>query len=303
MKNIFYIIFIIIIFLSIGIFIYQFNSNNTKNTLDYNLNNSKISNITLSTKDNLTINNQSTITPGFEPYFSCQLETAVPKNITIINTTGFKVYKVGSINDYVIQEGADGSITYGIENKTVQNNQSIIPEATVASQNYNGNNVSNINNEAFDSVVLYHQIQVNQNYTITKITSNITANTNNESIDLNNTLTSNHSENKVIKYRVCYSTQGTGTVCSYTTTAPVNSNETKKVNEISMLHNGVNLNVNSKSNLNSIKVNFVISSSAENGTYWMSIAGGPCNGAALNMLTVGTSPYNISKSNQSGIYS
>ena len=300
MKNLFYIIFMFIVFLSIGIFVYQLSFNTTK----YTLNISKANSMTeLNITNNLTLNNQSIITPGFEPYFSCQLETAVPANITIINTTGFKVYKVGSINDYVIQEGADGSITYSIGNKTMQSNQSIIPEATVASQNYNKNNVSNINNEAFDSVVLYHQTQINENYTVTKITSNITANSNSEGVNLNNTLTSNISENKVIKYKVCYSAQGTGTVCSYTTTPPINNNETKKVNEISMSHNGVNLNINSKSNLNSAKINFVISSSAQKGTYWMSIAGGPCNGAALSMLTIGTSPYNTNIDNKSGIYS
>lgn len=227
---------------------------------------------------NETLSNQ-TITPGSEPYFSCPLETKLPIPIKVINTTGLATYTTNGVTDYVLTPGGSGSILYGLQTSAAGQSGLLVTSVN-SLQN------SNTNTTYLDTATLYHQTTVRANYTVTSV----------------------NSTNSSSEYNVCYTSPGVGTLCKYETAQP-NSSYTL-VSVASRSYPGISIKASALStgahpnhvdNLSILNVS--ASSGAPQGTYWMVIAGGPCEGGQEVLLTVGNSPYTLNSSAVSGVYS
>ncbi len=101
------------------------------------------------------------------------------------------------------------------------------------------------------------------------------------------------------RYKICFSA-GYGTVCRYSHMPPAASYAI--VNTSSASHDGIYSYINTSTSKNGyVKLSINTSPSVQKGTYWINIAGGPCDGGQTALLTIGNSAYNGSVS--TGIYS
>lgn len=246
---------------------------------------------------NVSQYNQTAVNPGFEPYFSCPVQVETPVPIQITNYTGMSMSVSDGITDYVLHPGGRGSIVYG-----ALNSGTVITPSGSASVATSGN-TGNYSTRYQNNVTLYHQVQVQVNYTVTQANS-----TSGASGSLNSTNQSTNQTNQSTMYKSCYTIPSTGTVCTYGSSPP--NPRFKMVNSVSLSHTGVSVQAYSKHvqynptvSGNFSILNISANSTSARGTYWMSIAGGPCYGGQLALLTIGNSPYAINSSTSSGIYS
>ncbi len=102
------------------------------------------------------------------------------------------------------------------------------------------------------------------------------------------------------QYKICFSAGSGGTVCRFSHTLPAASYAI--VNTSSASHYGIYSYINTSTSKNGyVKLSVNVSSSAQKGTYWINIAGGPCDGGQTALLTIGASEYSGNVS--AGIYS
>jgi len=205
------------------------------------------------------VSTSSIILPGPMPQFSCPPQTKGPTLISIVKTSGISTYKINGVSDYVLPSGSKGSIVYSTSTTGFIKTSSGVEGVGYASASQNTNQSYNLS--------FYHQTQVSENYTITPV------NTTNQSR----------------KYKICGNIATVGTVCKYQSskTKPANT----KVSVSSSSHPGVSSRVlKVSSGAQNVTIN--TTSSAQQGTYWISIGGSPCNGGQLALLTLGSSQYN-----------
>jgi len=201
-----------------------------------------------------------TILPGPAPIFSCPVQRNSPTIVSIIKTPGLSSYKINGVTYYVLRRGSKANIVYSAGSKTgfVNSQSNAIRVAYPGAQN--------ATNQTYN-LTFYHQAQATENYTITQTNSS-----------------SNQSQ-----YKICDNIATLGTICSYQTSKP-NALSTS-VSVTSFTHPGISSrNVKASAGLQNITIN--ATQSATQGTYWVSVAGGPCNGGQLSLLTIGNGEYN-----------
>ena len=211
-----------------------------------------------------TLSSSENILPGSMPQFSCTAQSKGQSLISITGTRGLSVHKINGINDYVLPNGAKGSIVYSVSGTGFIQTSSGTARVAYVSTAAQSNQTYNL--------TFYHQTQVTESYSVSQL------NTTNQSR----------------KYRLCGNIPTVGTVCKYqqSKTAPANTN----VYVTSSTHPGVSSHtVRNKAGTQNATIN--ASSTAQQGTYWITIGGTPCSGGQLALFTVGNSQYNGTVSN------
>lgn len=249
-------------------------------------------------------NTVQTISPGSEPFFSCPVIANAPVPISIISTSGITHYNVNGVADYVLSAGSTGTITYGFSSGVSQGNN-----GTVTVYTLNSSSPSSLNlNASF-----YHSVQVSGTYSVTNLTNqsvnqtavnqSSTNQSTNQSINSNvtNQSTNQSAVNEsTAQYQVCYNITNVGRTCTYNNTAPTAGSVT--LNEVSDTHPGLTVGYNTISTgIKTGPSRSMVLSSDQNtpqGTYWMTVGGGPCFGGKTVLLTVGNGPYSGSVASQ-----
>lgn len=212
--------------------------------------------------------------PGPTPQFSCQLLSSMPERIAISNVSGMSAFTVNGVSDYLIAPGSTGQITYYVQGALIAVNPTAnitvpAPAKTGAISAYN------------PEVAFYHEVQETANYTATIV---------NGSAGWRHSASAAKGPGNASKeYQLCFGSNETGSVCRYSSSLP--STSTVRFNSTSYDHPGINTSYVTPALPDTKIISISTTYGAQQGTYWIAIAGGPCNGGQLALLTVGSAPY------------
>ncbi len=215
--------------------------------------------------------NPENIVPGSMPQFSCPAQTQGQALVSITGIRGLLVYKINGITDYVLHNGAKGNIAYSTSRTGF-----IETSAGLARVGY-GSAAAAPSNQTYN-ITFYHQTHVTESYKVLQV------NTTNQSG----------------RYRLCGNIPTVGTVCGYQSSNATPTNTDVYVT--SLTHPGVSSYI-VRNKFGTQNVTIDAGSSAQLGTYWITIGGTPCNGGQVALLTVGSSQYNGTISNTINIHS
>jgi hypothetical protein len=222
------------------------------------------------------------ISPGNVPLQNCPI-ILVRDSVKVLNSTGFKVYNASGFENYVIEPGQKGTISFAITRGE--------PPTIIGNPDYDFYVPENdtFNNDAI--FIHKKEVTVEQN-----ITSWVVQSFGNRT--------------DVTFYQVCHNlpaNAGGGTEC-YSGPSDNPPPKTTIVTVTGFDHPGINATFDPKEEVLGfnesviVKATFLVDPSAPRGTYWMELPPGRCNGSPIILFTVGSSPFRFSENDSVFIY-
>jgi hypothetical protein len=209
----------------------------------------------------------ATIFPGSSIYHPCPFQLS--NNFAIINSTGFGIYNVSTVTDYVIPPAHQGSLTYSIQRSDPSRIISSGPLDIPAKQ-------------TFDNLPFFAHYEKVTEY------QNVT--------DLGPVTLPNGTIME--SYQACYKV-GNGTACGGGPTKERPAN-TVTFGVMNNTHPGISISADPANETLAfnqtqiVKLTFSIASDAPQGTYWLEFSPGICGGSPTVYFTVGNKPYSAS---------